>query len=183
MTEFKSFIPSQVPFMTEWDTISQDLSSVTWLKIALLKKGDQSTVQGPVFNAEIIRSLHFSAFEGLRVDHVPLIAASDFKLLNESHTQYFTNDTVSAISADQLRELSPVAFGSISPISFAAINAAIIPVITEDQVHNLTPLQISYLNCNQLNAFTKQQLGYLNHLQNETYAITVRFLYAPLLPC
>ncbi len=159
--------------MTEWETISQDLSSVTWLKIALLKKSDGQAVQGPVFNAEVIRYLQYSAFEGLRVDHVPLIAAADFKVFNQSHTQYFTNDTVSAISADQLRELSPLAFRAISPIAFASINATVIPAITEAQVHNMTTLQILFLNCNQLNAFTKEQLSYLNLEQSEMYAITV----------
>ncbi len=174
MTEFKSFIPSQVPFLTEWDTISQDLSSVTWLKIALLKKGDQSTVQGPVFNAEIIRSLPFSAFEGLRVDHVPLIAASDFKLFNKSHTQYFPNDTVSAISADQLRELSPVAFGAISPFGLSGLNSQVVSAITGGQIRYLTRNQIQLMSCKQLQAFSMDQLSNFDWYQKQTFDSTVR---------
>jgi hypothetical protein len=58
----------------------------------LLEKIDQAA-QGSVFDPETLRLLHVSSYEGLRADHVPLIAAADFNLFNESQTMYFTNDT------------------------------------------------------------------------------------------
>jgi hypothetical protein len=174
--EFKSFIPAQVAYMTEWDTVSQDLSKVTWLKIALLKKGDQQSqaVQGPVFNAETLKMLPFSAYEGLRADHVPLIAAADFKVLNESHTSYFTNDIVSALSVDQLREISPKAFSAISWVGMTGFNPQLISVITDEQIRAMTQFQIGALNCTQLQGFSTFQLVQFNAEQQKSFDSNVR---------
>jgi hypothetical protein len=182
--QFKSFIPAQIAYMTEWDTVSQDLSKATWLKIALLKKGDQQSqaVQGPVFNAETLKMLPFSAYEGLRADHVPLIAAADFKLLNQTHTQYLTNDTFSAVSADQLREISSAAFNFISAFAFSGINPEVVSAITGDQMVYLTSAQIQSLDCKQLQGFTMDQLNQFNQNQQIVFDTVVSIHLSELSP-
>lgn len=172
--EFKSLIPGQVAYVTEWDTVALDLSSTTWLAIALLKKGDsQQAVQGPVFSAEALRMLPFSAVKGLRADHVPLIAAADFKVFNESYTPYLTTDTFSAVSADQLSEISPEAFQSILTETFSAINPEAVSGLTRAQMIFLGGRKFFAMDCKQLQGFTEEQLDFFTPNQRNVYNILV----------
>jgi hypothetical protein len=158
--------------MTQWTTVASDLATATWLKISLLEKGDQAA-QGPVFDPETLRLLPVSAYEGLRADHVPLIAAADFKLFNESQTMYFTNDTVAAVTADQLREISPQAFGAISSFGISGLNKDVIPAITGQQIAYLSPQAINSFTCDQVKSFTAEQLSLFNEAQRNSYSTTV----------
>lgn len=169
-TEFKGLTPHAVAYLTEWSTVAQDLSTATWLKIALLKQADQQrAVQGPVFNAETLTHLPFSAYEGLRADHVPLIAAADFTLLNASHTSYFTKDMIGSLSIDQLRQISPQAFSAISWVAISGLNPSLVAEITSEQIASLTQTQIGSFNCSQLQAFTTFQLVSFNQEQQQIF--------------
>jgi hypothetical protein len=135
-----------------------------------------------VFNAETLKMLPFSAYEGLRADHVPLIAAADFKLLNQTHTQYLTNDTFSAVSADQLREISSAAFNFISAFAFSGINPEVVSAITGDQMVYLTSAQIQSLDCKQLQGFTMDQLNQFNQNQQIVFDTVVSIHLSELSP-
>ncbi len=158
--------------MTEWTTLESDFAKTTWLKIALLKKGD-AAVQGPVFNANAIKLLPTSSFLGLRADHVPLISTVDIKLFNESITPFLSNDTLSAVTAQQLVEISGNAFGFITPFGVSGITPVAIRAITDDQIHYLSTSQIRAWNCEQLKGFSIEQLNQFNAYQQAAFTSQV----------
>src|SRR5688500_5079443 len=115
--------------MTDWTHIDADLIKATWLEIALLRPSSELQANQSIFNEQVIMNLPSSVCIGLRVDHVPLIAAIDYRVFNASHTQYFANDTVSAFLSEQLAEIAPNAFGNISPFGISGLRPKVIQAI------------------------------------------------------
>jgi hypothetical protein len=83
---------------------------------------------------------------------------------------------VAAVTADQLRKISPQAFGAISSFGISGLNKDVIPAITGQQIAYLSPQAINSFTCDQLKSFTAEQLGLFNEAQRNSYSTTVSLI-------
>lgn len=150
---FKQLIPNSVNYVTSWNEISLKLLSATWLQIALLNSTPQ-----PTFNANVMALLPASSVMGLRVDQVPSLTVNALAAVNIYQAPYLLNDTVSALTGQQVAAIKSFEFANIRPSAVSSLQVSAIPSLTTGQISWMMIDQLMALTCDQLRAFTETQL-------------------------